>query len=54
MVASESFARSDPILGEVQPVELGLGIGRESGDLVAAQVKSLKSRGNEIYNGYMI
>ena len=41
MITSECLARSDPILGEVQPVELGLGIGRESSDLVAAQVKSL-------------
>ena len=52
MISSECLARSDPILGEVQPVELGLRIGRESGDLVATQIQSLK--GNEIDNGYNI
>ena len=41
MITSESLARSDSILGEVQPVKLRLGIGRESSDLVAAQIQFL-------------
>ena len=41
MITSETLTSSNSILGEVQPVELGLGIGRESSDFVAAQIQSL-------------